>query len=242
MINFLLAEQYRVRHHRALWLSFGVTAFVILLSALQTRFLLEDSHDISLFVSVLESLLTFGIYVFVTVNISSFSRDRLSLMQLNAQGHSRPMILIGQFLASIGIAFVFTFIVFAASLVFGLLLFEPVNMTNAQFALSLTMDMVVFFLLMIPLQAIALSLQYLFLNPALSIPLFFGIVFFIPSMYDMGQPMNNMIQFLFSISQYSLMFDFQMRELNGSYLLLSIVLHTLVWLGIALLRFRKYEF
>ena len=242
MLNFILAENYRMLRNKALRWVLVTAVLMLLLSAIQMRYLTPYPNDLATYMIVVEGMLSFGLYVLAAVTTTAYPKDRATLLQLLAQGHTKGRILIGQFLSSMISGFITIVFLLPWAILFGILFFQPVDLTYGAFALEMIQAALVAILIMIPLNAICLSLQYILMNPLISLPAFFGLTFVFPAIFDTARTMNRAINFFLVLSPYDMMYQIVSKQYFWVPMFWGILINTVLWLAFAGWRFRKHEF
>lgn len=243
MYNFLLSERYRTMHQSSLYV-FMVICIGLLLAAAVIIRINPSEEPLMAFSDAISVMLSFGLFIFAAVFTSSFSKDRQMLLQLSTQGHPRWRILIGQYVLSIATALFFAIVLLFIAILLGLLLFPNTGPERILFIRALLSHTTLAFLLMIPLHAIAFSLQYLMANIPMSVAVFFVITFFIPAGFSMTIGANRVLDWLIRLTPYYQSYDlFLVTGTTESFWMtaLAILLNTGFWLGIALAKFTKSE-
>ncbi len=243
MYNFLLSERYRLSHQPALYVFMAVCIGVLVaITAIMRMTPFENSlKDYALFIS---TVMSFGIYIFAAVFTTSFSKDRQMVLQLSTQGHPRSRILLGQYLLSLGVAILFAVILTLAAVVIGFLAFSHTGPQRIEFLRMLFHDVFIALLLLIPLHAMAFSLQYLMQNIAMSVAVFFVLAFFLPVSFSLALDMNPILDWFIEMSPYQQSFSTFMTsaaETPWGKLALAIGLNTVFWLGLGLVKLKQSE-
>lgn len=244
MYNFLLSEKYRSLRQTSLQFFFLICVLILVAIGIFLR-LMPPAARMMAYNFVMSSLLSFGIYVFAAIFTASFSKDRQMLLQLSAQGHPRWRILLGQYIMSLVVALVFAVLLLLIAVIIGLLLFKQSPNEIRPLMKYLVHNTLMAFLLMIPLHAIALSLQYLMKNVAMSVAAFFVIAFFLPAGFSLAAGLNRVLDWFIRMSPFYQSMEVLMvnQSWNGNpvQLFYSLFSNAAFWLSIALVKLNHSE-
>lgn len=243
MYNFLLSEKYRTTRQPSLYFFFLICIGILIATAFLMR-LVPPEEQLTDYGMVIAGVLSFGIYIFAAVITTSFSKERPMILQLTTQGHPRWRIFLGQYVLSLGVALVFALLLLLLAGIIGLLMFDHDAQARTAFLKLLLQNTTMAFLLLIPLHAMALSLQYLMRNIAMSVAVFFVVSFFLPAAFTLGLGLHRILDWFVSLTPYYQSMEVLLMEIQPlplAKLFWAVVLNTGFWLGIGLIKFTKSE-
>lgn len=239
MFNFLASERYRLSRQPALYIFLAVCIGILLLMGGLMRFWDGDLTDFGIAIA---SLLTFGLYIFAAVFASSFSKDRSMILQLSAQGQSRMRILFGQYLMSLLVALLFAAVLLVTAVIIGFFLFDSPGADRVAFLKTLVREVATTLALLIPLHALAFSLQYLMNNIAMSVAVFFVLAFFLPAAFSLALGRHRVLDWFIQMSPYHQSLELYFNDtVRAGRAALTVFMNSAFWLIIAAVKFRKCE-
>lgn len=241
MVNFLKAESYRALRQPSTRAILLISIALVIFLSVQIRFLGYVTPTLFNYYDTLVGMMAFGIYTIAAVVTASFEKDRAMLTQLIAQGHSKTRIVITQYISSLGMSFAFVFLLSLLSIALGWLLYQNEQNKIMEYIGMIAELGFYSFAILVPLQAIAISLQYIFFRSSISIAMFFVVTLVLPMLLEFTRTVNRAVNLIMLYTPYDQLYYVFTPSFDLSIFIRTIAFHLEFWIGLALLRFRKLE-